>query len=261
MLKKVLIGIVILLVAGGITVAAYVLRPTSEASAPIEAIPVEVEDSEPETALDAESANEGESIDVQEVDEMPVDVEVENEDQPGNMVIFSIVQQDSEARFTLNELLRGAPTTVVGATNQVAGEIAVDFDNPTNSQAGTILVNARTLVTDNDFRNRAINNKILETQKYEFITFTPTSISGFPENPQFGDELVFQMIGDLTIRDITREVIFDASITVESETQLSGFATTIIAREDYELTIPSVPSVADVDEEVLLEIEFLAASK
>jgi polyisoprenoid-binding protein YceI len=229
MLKKVLIGIVILLVAGGITVAAYVLRPTSEASAPIEAIPVEVEDSEPETALDAESANEGESIDVQEVEEMPVDVEAENEDQPGNMVIFSIVQQDSEARFTLNEL--------------------------------TILVNARTLVTDNDFRNRAINNKILETQKYEFITFTPTSISGFPENPQFGDELVFQMIGDLTIRDITREVIFDASITVESETQLSGFATTIIAREDYELTIPSVPSVADVDEEVLLEIEFLAASK
>jgi polyisoprenoid-binding protein YceI len=261
MLKKILIGIVILLVVGGIAVAAYVLRPTSEASAPIEAIPVDIEESEPETVLDAESPSEGESTDAQEVEEIPVDAEAENEEQPGNIVTFSIVQQGSEARFTLNEILRNVPTTVVGVTNQVAGEIAVDFDNPVNSQAGTILVNARTLVTDNDFRNRAINNKILETQKYEFITFTPTSISGFPENPQFGDELVFQMIGDLTIRDITREVSFDARITVESETQLYGFASTIVTREDYALTIPSVPSVADVDEEVLLEIEFFAAAK
>ena len=225
--------------------------------------------SESETALESESTVEGAPskvqddapTEVQDSEEIAAVVSVGNEESSGDIVIFSIVQGDSEARFTLDELLRGEPTTVVGATNQVAGEIAVDFDNPTNSQAGTILVNARTLTTDNNFRNRAINNEILDTQEFEFITFTPTSIAGFPENPQFGLELVFQMTGDLTIRDITREVTFDARVIVESDSQLSGYASTMIARADFELNIPSVASVADVDEEVLLEIEYVAIAK
>jgi polyisoprenoid-binding protein YceI len=83
----------------------------------------------------------------------------------------------STVRFTLDEILRGEPATVVGTGSQVSGEIAIDFNQPANSEIGVILVNARMLVTDNDFRNRAINNSILETGKYEFITFTPTQPS------------------------------------------------------------------------------------
>jgi polyisoprenoid-binding protein YceI len=140
----------------------------------------------------------------------------------------------------------------------VAGEIAIDVENPADSQVGTILVNARTLVTDNDFRNRAINNQILDTGEYEFITFSPTGISGFPENPKIGEELNFQITGDLTIRDVTLEITFEASVTVNSETQLTGYASTMVVIKDFGLNIPEVPMVADVDEDVLLEIEFVA---
>jgi hypothetical protein len=35
----------------------------------------------------------------------------------------------------------------------------------------------------------------------------------------------------------------------------------MIARVDYDLQIPEVPRVADVDEEVLLEIDFVAVAK
>jgi polyisoprenoid-binding protein YceI len=177
------------------------------------------------------------------------------------IVIFTILQDQSEVRFTLDEILNGNPKTVIGVSNQVSGEIAIDVENPANSQVGMILINARTLKTDNDFRNRAINNQILETGKYEFIRFNPTVISGFPENPQIGEGLKFQITGDLTIRDITLEITFDAKVTANSETQLSGYASTVIAIMDYDLRIPEVPMVADVDEEVLLEIEFLAEIK
>ncbi len=260
MLKKVLIGISVLIVFAFIMILVYVLRPTSEASAPIEAIPVEVGESEPEAAFESAPENAGESTDIQESEEITTDTGVE-EPASGRMVVFSIIPEESEARFILDEILRGAPTTVVGVTNQVAGEIAVDFDNPAGVQVGAILVNARTLVTDNDFRNRAINNEILDTRDYEFITFMPASISGLPENPQFGQELVFQINGDLTIRNITQSVTFDARVTVESEERLSGYASTVVIREDYDLNIPNVPSVADVDEEVLLEIELVATTR
>jgi polyisoprenoid-binding protein YceI len=241
------IGIIILVVVIG--AAVYVLRPTAEASQPIEAQPVQVQDSTAEESQSEEaSETEGASAAGDEASAQP------------EPIIFSIVQAESQARFTLDELLRGAPKTVVGVTDQVAGEFSVDFENPANSQVGLIQVNARTLVTDSDFRNRAIKNEILDTGEFEFISFQPTLISGLPESVAVGETITFEVEGELTIRDISNPVSFDVSISMASETTLNGYASTIVARADYDLQIPSVPNVADVDEEVLVEIEFVASA-
>ena len=258
MSKKVLIGIGIVGILVIIGVGAYVLRPTAEASAPIEAVPVATEvaeeaptvsEDEPEMPA-AEEATAGEEM-----------AQAEDTAATEGVIIFTIVQDESEVRFTLDELLSGVPTTVVGVTDQVAGEVAIDPENPNNSKVGVILVNARTFVTDSNFRNRAINNEILETDEFEFVNFTPTSITGFPENPAIGEALEFQITGDLTIRDITNEVTFDVTVTAVSETRLEGTASAMVARADYNLVIPEVPRVADVDEEVLIEIDFVAVTK
>ena len=173
-------------------------------------------------------------------------------------VIFTISQDGSQVRFTLDELLRNQPNTVVGVTDQVAGEIAVNFEDPAASQVGEITINARTLRTDNDFRNRAINNEILDTGPYELITFTPTEIIGLPDSVAVGDTFEFQVVGDLTIRDVTQSVTFDVTVTVVSPTQITGYGSATVLRSDYDLSIPNVPSVANVTDEVLLEIEFTA---
>ena len=68
-----------------------------------------------------------------------------------------------DCAFELDEDLRGSRITVVGMTDQVAGEVALDFANLADTQVGTIQINARTLATDNNFRNRAIQNEILQT--------------------------------------------------------------------------------------------------
>ena len=60
-------------------------------------------------------------------------------------IVFEIVQDESEARFIIDEVLRGSPKTVVGVTNQVAGQIAVDPADPASAQVGQISINARTL--------------------------------------------------------------------------------------------------------------------
>lgn len=176
----------------------------------------------------------------------------------GGVTVFAIDPSGSTVRFELNELLRGEPVTVVGTTNQVAGEIAVDLNDLSTAALGEIQINARGLATDNNFRNRAIQNEILDTGDYEFVTFTPTAVNGLSGGAAPGDSLQFSVDGELTIRDITQPVTFAVTATAVSEAQLQGTASAVIQRADYNLVIPSVPSVADVEEEVELYIDFVA---
>lgn len=185
------------------------------------------------------------------------------EDEPGqemaaSPVIFEIIPDQSQARFLIDEVLRGAPITVVGATDQVAGQLAVHPNDLSNIQVGIVQVNARTLATDNEFRNRAIKNQILLTNDYEFVTFTPTELIGLPESGAVGDTYTFQVVGDLTITDVTRQVTFDVVATATSETRIEGTATTAFPYTDFELFIPDAPAVDTVDDEVRLELEFVA---
>lgn len=175
--------------------------------------------------------------------------------------VYEISQADSQVRFELDEDLRGQRITVTGVTDQVAGEIAVDLADLASTQVGVIQINARTLATDNSFRNRAIQNQILDTGNYEFITFSPTSVEGLPDSVAIGEEVEFVLAGDLTIRDITESAQFFVTATAVSEDQLVGTAVASVFREDYDLQIPSVPNVANVEEEVELYIDFVANAR
>jgi len=184
-------------------------------------------------------------------DEAPLETAV-------GMKIYQIDPTASQVRFELDEVLRGSPITVVGSTDQVSGEIAADLNDLSSTEAGLIQINARTLVTDSNFRNRALNNKILNTGEFEFITFSPTAVNGLPSSAAVGEALEFTIDGDLTIQDITLPVTFVVSASPVSETQLAGSASMTVNRADFNLQIPSVRDVADVEEEVELYIDFMA---
>lgn len=172
--------------------------------------------------------------------------------------VYEIDPARSEARFTINEVLRGAPTTVVGVSKNIGGQIALDLGNPAAAQVGTILINARDFATDNEFRNRAIANEILRTNEHEFITFEPTAISGLPETAAIGETYALQITGNLTIAGQTREVTFDAEVTPLSASELQGSAALDILYADFGLTIPFARSVESVEDNVLLELDFIA---
>ena len=218
---RVIVGLLVIILAYAF------LRTPEEASEPIAAVPVS--ETTGETSLGAEGAT-----------------------------VFQISSSDSEVRFQLDEDLRGNRVTVVGRTDQVAGEIALDLNNLSATQVGVIQINARTLATDNNMRNRALSNQILDTGSYEYITFTPTAVNGLPATASVGDTVSFTIDGDLTIRDVTSPVTFNVEATVVSATQISGTATSVVTRETYGLTIPNVPGVANVEDEVELTIDFVA---
>ena len=174
---------------------------------------------------------------------------------------FNIVADESLASFTLEEDLRGIRTTVIGSTNEVGGSIMVDLANPANSTIGTILINARTLETDNSFRNRALRSQILKSARdeFEFIVFEPRALGNFSaDSVAAGETINFDITGDLTVVGVTREATFSAEVTLDSETQISGSASVNLLYADFGLVIPDVPSVANVTDDVDLQIDFVA---
>lgn len=173
--------------------------------------------------------------------------------------IFRIVQNESLVRFTVSEYVGNAPKDAVGESNQVSGEILIDLVTPGNTQIGTILINARTIMSSNESRNKIMHNEILETDTYEFITFKPTAIVNIPASLAIGQTLNLQIIGELTIKNVTQPVTFDLEITLESATRLVGHASTVILRSQFGVVIPDVPNVTSVDDDVRLEIFFVAA--
>ena len=186
------------------------------------------------------------------------EVESESVSAASSATVFEIMQDESEVRFILDEDLRGVRTTVTGRTNEVAGQIAVDFAAPANTELGEISINVRTLTTDNEFRNRAIKNRILETDAYELVTFVPTAINGLPEQVTLGEEMTFQIVGDLTIRNVTRPVTFDVTLVPVNDTRLEGKATTTLAYADFEIAIPAARAVSAVEDTVTLQLDFVA---
>lgn len=261
------ITVVVLMMMLVMTAAACgVLQEPEAASGEIEAIPLAVATAIPATAVPAaveevvaETVVEAApTVEQAATAEEPAATEEAAPAAAAEPTVYTIDQTASQVRFELDEDLRGSRITVVGITDQVAGQLALNLADLSTAQIGVLQINARTLMTDNNFRNRAIQNEILDTGEYEFITFAPTSVDGLPASATVGQPVQFTITGDLTIRDITQPVTFTVEATAASEGQIVGTASAVINRADYELNIPSVPSVANVEEEVDLIINFTA---
>jgi len=170
---------------------------------------------------------------------------------------------ESIASFGIDEDLRGTPQTVVGTTSEVAGQVQVDVADLSSAQFSEIVINARTFMTDSERRDRAIRGPVIlnsASDEFEFVTFVPTSIEGLQGSLSPGETVEFAVVGDLTIRGTTSEAMFDVVATLVDATTIEGVAGAQVLRSDFGIGIPSVPSVANVSDEVILTLDFVANS-
>jgi polyisoprenoid-binding protein YceI len=174
--------------------------------------------------------------------------------------LFRISQDESQVEYNIYELLNGADKTVVGTTTQVAGDILVNLSDLSQSEIGELSINARTFATDEDRRDNSVARFILQSEDdaNEFITFQPTSLEGLTGSASVGDTLTFTITGDLTIAGTTQSVTFDVTAALDTADTLTGSAETTVLRSEFNLTIPNVPFVANVGDEVTLKLNFTA---
>lgn len=178
-------------------------------------------------------------------------------------VVFVIDASQSEASFQIDEVLRGSPNTVVGTTSEVAGQIRFDPADLSTLEFSQVVINARTFDTGSRLRDRAIRGPIIlnsAQDEFELIILTSASANGLDGQANPGDSLSFTVTGDLTIQSTTKSVTFDVVAELVDTQTIRGTAEAIVSRAEFGIGIPNVPIVADVGDDVLIRLDFVAIS-
>jgi polyisoprenoid-binding protein YceI len=173
---------------------------------------------------------------------------------------YAIGGANSKATYKVNETFINQGNrfnTAEGTTTAITGTIAIDKQNPSRSQIGTITVDISKLASDSSQRDNQIRNRWLESSKYPNATFTPKRLEGLPTTAYTdGQELTFKIVGDLTIRTVTKEVTFDTKGKIVGDT-FTGTATTKFNMTDFGFDPPDIAGIVKAENgvELVLTIE------
>ncbi len=165
------------------------------------------------------------------------------------------------ARYKVEEVLANTGFKIAtGETQDVAGSIAFDADGGVVADGSRIAVQAATLRTDSNRRDGYVRNRTLLTDTYPEVVFEPTAIDGLPASLSDASGPVdFTIAGNLTVRDQTREVTWDATADFPGDGTASGMASVMFTFDDFGMDKPRVAIVVSVEDEILLELDFVGA--
>ncbi|MCS6963031.1 YceI family protein [Thermoflexus sp.] len=168
---------------------------------------------------------------------------------------FIVVSEESEARYRVREQLVGfdLPNDAVGTTRAITGVLVME-GNRVVAEASRFQVDLRTLTSDQSRRDNFIRRNTLQADRYPYAVFVPREVQGLPSPLPTSGEHAFQLIGDLTVRDVTRPVTWEVTARVEGNRVIAQ-ARTQFAFADFNLEQPRVPVVLSVDEIIRLEID------
>jgi polyisoprenoid-binding protein YceI len=179
-------------------------------------------------------------------------------DDPNETVVLVVVSEKSEARYRVREQLAGVslPSDAIGKTKAVTGQIVGKRDGTIVSAESKFVVDVRTLKSDQGMRDNFIQRTPLATSQFPNVTFVPTSAPGLPLIVPDSRQSSFQLIGDLTIKDVTKPVTWEASCTLEAnETDGLCTATTTFTFADFSLEQPRVGRVVSIEDHITLEVD------
>ena len=168
--------------------------------------------------------------------------------------------EDSVARYKVEETLaRQGFVVATGETSDVSGRIVFDADGGIVAEESAITMQAATLATDSDRRDRYVRERTLQTAQYPEIVFRPTSADGLPTPLTDAQGTIdFTISGDLTIIDQTRPITWNASADFGAGgAEITGLASAEFTFEDFAMDKPSVAIVLSVEDTIRLEIEFV----
>ena len=163
------------------------------------------------------------------------------------------------ARYKVREQLAGIsfPSEAVGTTTAVTGAIVLNPDGSIDAKQSKIVVDLKTLRTDQSMRDGYVQRNTLETEKFPTLEFVPRRAVGLPMPLPSAPpaQAGFQLVGDMTLHGVTKEVSWNVVSTFGNDA-IAGRATTTLTFEMFGLTKPSLARLLSVDDKIELEIEF-----
>lgn len=170
---------------------------------------------------------------------------------------YVVAPSGNEVRYRVREQLVGfdLPNDAIGKSTAVTGVIAIDDAGRVIRDASRFVIDAGTFASDRDRRDGYVRGRLLEAAQYPSVVFVPTEARGITLPPSGSGTSTFDLIGDLTVRGVTRPTTWRVTATVAND-QVSGSATTKFAFADFQMAKPQVRSVLSVADTIALEYDF-----
>ena len=157
-----------------------------------------------------------------------------------------VAPEGNEVRYRIREQLVGLdlPNDAVGATSQVTGGISFDANGKVVPASSKFVVNVATLKSDKDRRDNYVRNRILATDGNPTVELAPTSITGLTGVLPKSGTRKLQLIGNLTVKGVTRPTTWDVDATFDGD-RVTGNAATTFSFAEFGLQQPRVPVVLE----------------
>ena len=169
---------------------------------------------------------------------------------------YTVAPVGNEARYRVfEELASIGHNEVIGKTRDVKGKIVLDASGAVIKDSSKIVVNAQALQTDQKRRDNHLKKQTLETDKFPQVTLVPVSFEGFTGDLPAGQEKTFTMMGDLTVRNVTKPTKWDV-VARRQGNDIVGTAKTVFTLQDFSIEKPRVVMVLSVADTVRLEYDF-----
>jgi polyisoprenoid-binding protein YceI len=151
--------------------------------------------------------------------------------QAGRKTTWKIDPAHSHVGFAIKHLMIA---TVRGSFRQVEGTVTVDETDPTTANIEVIIPTASVSTGDEKRDGHLRSPDFFDVERFPNMTFRSRRVEATS-----GDE--FRVVGDLTIRDVTKEVVLNVELLGRAKDpwgqEKAGFeATTKFKRSDYGLT-------------------------
>lgn len=197
-----------------------------------------------------------------------IETEEDTAETTGGLQTYTVITEQSSASYIVDEEflsealeklgIEAGKQVIVGTTPGVNGDIQLNFDNPDPLVSAQFTVDMTSLETNQNRRDNWLSDNAIQTSTYPEATFVATGASGLPDSPPAdGEEITFQLSGDLTVRETTIPATFDVTATLSGGT-ITGNAVTNLNLTDLGITPPDFANTLTVADPFAIEITLTA---
>ena len=172
-------------------------------------------------------------------------------------VRLTVLPSGNEVRYLVQEQLVGLdlPNDAVGRTGAVTGGISLDESGRVIPSASEFVIQVGGLTSDKERRDGYVRRRVLVTDSNPTVVLRPTAVRGITLPLPTTGATTFDLIGDLTVKGVTRPTTWRVNANFAADT-VTGTAATAFTFTNFQLEQPRVRVVLSVADTIRLEYDF-----
>jgi|GEM_PF-573786 len=174
-------------------------------------------------------------------------------------VKLTIDPSGTQGAYHVQEQLAGHDFTseAVGRTNAVTGAIVLDAGGKIVPAQSSIVLDLRTLKSDQSMRDNYVQHDPLQTSQYPMATFVPNQATGIPWPLPASGTAKFDLAGDMTVHGTSKPLTWTVSATFGPD-KVTGSASTPFTFTEFGMQPPRTMIALSVKDGGTLELQFAA---